>query len=205
MTKIIYFTIASTLLLSCTTKNKNEVQSFSPVKTQAAPKNETKSIISKKSDRILVGTKIEGDFDGDGKDEFATVTQTKKGEGNPVEDGTPDEYAIFFSNKNLKPIVIGCCEALLINESDLNQDGKEDFSVYQAPMNGSVYEMATYSLKNSKWKQIIETFLIPTAHEELSNEALQKRIFLENNTLYILKEDPNDENYKLMKKKIDLK
>ena len=187
MNKIICFTIVSFLVFSCNTKNNNEItSSSSTAKSIDTAKSETKSIQPEKTDRILIGPKIEGDFDGDGKDEFAIITQTKQGEGNPVEDGTPDEYAISFSNKELKPILIGCCEAQLINEGDLNQDGKEDFSVYQAPMNGTVYEMTTYSLQNLKWKQIVETFLIPTAHEELNNEEPQKRVFLENNTLYIL-------------------
>ena len=205
MNKIICFTIVSFLVFSCNTKNNNEITtSSSTAKSIDTAKSETKSIQPEKTGRILIGPKIEGDFDGDGKDEFAIITQTKQGEGNPVEDGTPDEYAISFSNKELKPILIGCCEAQLINEGDLNQDGKEDFSVYQAPMNGTVYEMTTYSHQNSNWKQIVETFLIPTAHQELNNEELQKRVFLENNTLYILKEDPNDENYRLIKKKIEL-
>ncbi|MNR05324.1 hypothetical protein D3C85_1213460 [compost metagenome] len=197
--------IVSFFVFSCNTKNNNEITpSSSTAKSIDTTKSETKSIQPEKTDRILIGPKIEGDFDGDGKDEFALITQTKQGEGNPVEDGTSDEYTISFSNKELKPILIGCCEAQLINEGDLNQDGKEDFSVYQAPMNGTVYEMTTYSLQNSNWKQIVGTFLIPTAYEELNNEELQKRVFLENNTLYILQEDPNDENYKLIKKKIEL-
>ncbi|MFB3387764.1 hypothetical protein [Flavobacterium sp. LAR06] len=204
MNKMIYFTIASFFLFSCNTKDNNEITTSSTEKRIHTAKSEMKSIQSEKKDRILIGPKIEGDFNGDGKDEFAIITQTKQGEGNPVEDGTPDEYTISFSNKKLKPIIIGCCEAQLINEGDLDQDGKEDFSVYQAPMNGTVYEMTTYSLQNSNWKQIIETFLIPTAHKELNNEDLQKRVFLENNTLYIFKEDPNNENYKLIKKKIEL-
>ena len=204
MNKIIYFTTVSFFVFSCNTKNNNEITTSSTTKRIDPAKSETKSIQPEKTNRILIGSKIEGDFDGDSKDEFAIITQTKQGEGNPVEDGTPDEYTISFSNKKLKPIIIGCCEAQLINEGDLNQDGKEDFSVYQAPMNGTVYEMTTYSLQDSNWKQIIETFLIPTAHEEMNNEDLQNRVFLENNTLYILKEDPNDENYKLIKKKIEL-
>ncbi|OXA77524.1 hypothetical protein SAMN05444397_102601 [Flavobacterium aquidurense] len=204
MNKIIYSTIVSFFVFSCNTKINNEITASPTTKRIDTSKSQIKSIQKEKTNRILIGTKIDGDFDGDGKDEFAIINQTKQGEGNPVENGTPDEYTIFFSNKTLKPIIIGCCAAQLINEGDLNQDGKEDFSVYQAPMNGTVYEMKTYSLQNSNWKQIIETFLIPTAHKELNNEELQKRVFLENNTMYILKEDPNDENYKLIKKKIKL-
>jgi hypothetical protein len=153
----------------------------------------------------LVGAKIEGDFDGDGKNEFATVTKTKQGEGNPIEDGTPDEYTISFSNPSLKAIAINCCEATLINESDLNNDGKDDFSVFQAPMNGCTYSMTTYSVENSDWKQIIETFLVPTGCDGFTTEELQNRIFIENKTVYKLETDPNDESLKLIPKKIELK
>jgi hypothetical protein len=60
------------------------------------------------------GEKIQGDFNGDGQTEFATATKIKEGQGNPVEDGTPDEYEIQFSSDNLKSIKAGCCDIRLI-------------------------------------------------------------------------------------------
>ena len=147
-----------------------------------------------------VGEKVQGDFDGDGQMEFATALKIREGQGNPVEDGTPDEYAIQFSVDNLKTIELGCCEILLINEGDLNQDGADDISVFQAPMNGCMYTMTTYAWVNGNWKQIVESFLIPTNCEKLSNEELQKRIFKEDNAIYHYDTDLNDGN--LVKKKV---
>lgn len=194
------------LLVSCSQKNKTEdINPEISKKDSVSVKMESKTSQEKKTTKFLVGAKIEGDFDGDGKNEFATVTKTKQGEGNPIEDGTPDEYTISFSTTSLKAIPINCCEATLINEGDLNNDGKDDFSVFQAPMNGCTYAMTTYSLQNSDWKQIIETFLVPTGCDGFTAEDLQNRIFIENKTVYKLETDPNDESLKLIRKKIELK
>ena len=147
---------AAFLLISCSQKNKSENSIIEKSKKDSVSvKLQDKTSQAEKTNKLLIGEKIQGDFDGDGKNEFAFVTKTKEGEGNPIEDGTPDEYTISFSNPVLKPIIIGCCEAQLINEGDLNQDGKDDFSIFQAPMNGCTYSMTTYSLQNSNWKQII--------------------------------------------------
>lgn len=194
------------LLVSCSQKSKTEdINPEISKKDSVSVKTESKTSQEKKTTKLLVGAKIEGDFDGDGKNEFATVTKTKQGEGNPIEDGTPDEYTITFSTTSLKAIPINCCEATLINEGDLNNDGKDDFSVFQAPMNGCTYAMTTYSLQNSDWKQIIETFLVPTGCDGFTAEDLQNRIFIENKTVYKLETDPNDESLKLIRKKIELK
>ncbi|SEP90912.1 hypothetical protein [Epilithonimonas lactis] len=152
-----------------------------------------------------IGTKIEGTFLGNGKKIIATVIKTKETKGNPIEDGTPAEYKIRFSDKKLKPIKAGCCETILINEGDLNNDGKDDISIYQAPMNGCTYAMTTYSFSNGNWKKTVDTFLIPTGCETITNENLQKMIFRENNQIYYLEKDLSDENRKLIKKKVNFK
>ena len=197
---------AAFLLISCSQKNKSENSIIEKSKKDSVSvKIQDKTSQAEKTNKLLIGEKIEGDFDGDGKNEFAFVTKTKEGEGNPIEDGTPDEYTISFSNSALKPIVIGCCEAQLINEGDLNQDGKDDFSIFQAPMNGCTYSMTTYSLQNSNWKQIIESFLISTGCDGFTAEDLQNTIFIENKTVYKMERDSNDESLKLTRKKIELK
>ena len=194
------------IFVCCSQKSKTEgINPEISKKDSVSVKTESKTSQEKKTSKLLVGTKIEGDFDGDGKNEFATVTKTKQGEGNPIEDGTPDEYTISFSNPSLKAIPINCCEATLINEGDLNNDGKDDFSVFQAPMNGCTYTMTTYSLQNSEWKQIVETFSVPTGCDGFTAEDLQNSIFIENKTVFKMERDPNDESLKLIRKKIELK
>ncbi len=152
-----------------------------------------------------IGEKIQGNFLGNGKKITATVIKIKEGKGNPIEDGTPDEYEIQFSDRKLKPIKAGCCEIILINEGDLNKDETDEISIYQAPMNGCTYMMETYSYINGNWKKIVDLFLIPTGCERISNDDLQKRIFRENNNIYYLQKDMSNENGKLIKKKVNLK
>lgn len=147
-----------------------------------------------------VGEKIEGDFNGDGKRDIAVVIKTKEGKGNPIEDGTPDEYAVRFSDKSFKSINAGCCSIRLINEGDLNNDGRDEISLFQAPMNGCTYSMVTYSFKDGAWQQIVGPFLIPTGCEDISDNDLQKRIVKENNKIYYYETDPNDDEGKLIKK-----
>jgi hypothetical protein len=132
----------------------------------------------------------------------ASLKQIKEQVGNPVEDGTPAEYIIVFNESAIPPLNIGCCAAKLINEGDLNNDGNEELSVYQEPMNGCTYTLTTYTFKNGEWKQLIPPFLIPTACEEIPLDEIKKRIFQENNKIYIYKTDMNDENFKLIKTEV---
>ncbi len=151
-----------------------------------------------------VGEKIQGDFNGDGIPEVAESVKIGERYGNPVEDGTPDEYEIRFSAKNMKPLKAGCCEIRLINEGDLNNDGADDISVFQAPMNGCTYSMTAWTFKSGIWQKIVETCLIPTGCDPFDDEEVQKRIRKENNAVYFYETDANDENGKLIRKKANL-
>ena len=152
-----------------------------------------------------IGEKIQGNFSENGKKITASVIKTKEAKGNPIEDGMPAEFEIRFSDAKLKPIKAGCCEIILINEGDLNNDGNDEISVYQAPMNGCTYTMTTYSYIKGNWKKIVQPFLIPTGCESLSEKDLQNRVFQENKTVYFLKNDMSEENGKLIKKKVSLR
>ncbi|RAI97557.1 hypothetical protein LX64_05065 [Chitinophaga skermanii] len=165
--------------------------------TEAAPVG---AAATPPSNANKVGEEVHGDFNGDGKPETAYVVQTAQAEGNPVEDGKPANYEVRFSDESMPNINIGCCESLLINEGDLNGDGKDELSTYQAPMNGNTYAMKTYSFHDKNWKTFIDTFLIPTGGEELTLDALEQRIVLENGKVYYYDVDVNDENFQLVKK-----
>lgn len=156
----------------------------------------------KKASPVLpaVGEKIQGSFIGNGSRSFATAVKIAQGQGNPVEGGTPDQYEIQFSDSRLKPVMVGCCNIRLINEGDLNDDHTDEISVFQAPMNGCTYSMTTYSYKNGGWKKLVETFLIPTGCESVTDQDLQKRVFCKDGIIYYYDSDPN-QNGKLIKKK----
>jgi len=152
-----------------------------------------------------VGREVQGDFNGDGQIDSAIEVVVKEPNGNPVEDGVAGAFAIRFLSGKLPSVQVGCCHFRLINEGDLNGDGRDDLSIFQAPENGCTYRMATYSFRNRTWKQLMEPFLIPTACEPFGDEALQQRIFKEQDTVYFYETDANDVHSKLIKKKAVLK
>lgn len=148
-----------------------------------------------------VGESIQGDFEGDGVPGIATAVRIKEGAGNLAEDGTPDDYEIQFSAAGLQSIDAGCCEIRLINEGDLDEDGGDELSLFQAPMNGCTHTMTTYSRKHGAWKQLIRGFLVPTACTRISDADLQERIFREKTVVYFLDANANDEGGRLVRKK----
>ena len=148
------------------------------------------------------GEKIEGYFLGKGRKITATSVRKKEGSGNPIENGTPAEYEIQFSDSKLKPIKAGCCEIILVNEGDLNNNGTDEISFYQAPMNGRTFTMSTYSYNNGNWKQIVKPFLIPTGCNQLNNDELQSRIFLQNKKIYYYETVSDNDSGKLSLKKM---
>ena len=152
----------------------------------------------------LIGEKIQGDFDGDGITDYAEAVKIREGHGNPVEDGTPDEYEIRFSAKHKETFKAGCCEILLINEGDLNGDGADEISVFQAPMNGCTFSMTAWTYQNRNWQKVVDTFLIPTGCNNIEDAQLQGRIRKQNGKVYYYETDPNDENGNLIRKKTNL-
>src|SRR5687767_184225 len=62
--------------------------------------------------------KITGDFDGDGKTEWAYQYISKQQVGSPQDSGQPAEYSIGFSKENFRQINMDCCEFRIINEGD---------------------------------------------------------------------------------------
>lgn len=180
-----------------TPETKTEVQQTDTLQLKPAH-----TISETKSANLNSETEIEINLLGNSTK--ASLKQIKEQVGNPLEDGTPAEYIIVFNESAIPSLNIGCCAAKLINEGDLDNDGNEELSVYQEPMNGCTYTLTAYTFKNSEWKQLISPFLIPTACEEIRLDEIKKRIFQENNKIYIYKTDMNDENFKLIKTEVKL-
>ncbi|WP_300673333.1 hypothetical protein [Soonwooa sp.] len=155
------------------------------------------------STKPTIGEKIEGHFSTKNNTENLFVKLSKKGHGNPVEDGVPDEYTLLSNSKTIKALKIGCCEVILINEGDLNGDGLDEISVVQAPMNGCTYTFSTFTNVNGVWKKLFEPFMFSNECEPLSNKDLLNKVFVEKGVIYSMQTDPNDENMKL--KKVEMK
>jgi hypothetical protein len=124
----------------------------------------------------LVGDTIWGNFDGKNTNEMAFVKKIKSGSGNPVDEGTPDEYEIEFNQPSLSPIKIGCCEAILINEGDLFDNSKDGISVYQSPENGTLYTISTIIYGHGGFDTVIKPFLIYENDSTLSRHYLSSLV-----------------------------
>ena len=152
-----------------------------------------------------IGDKIYGDFNGDGNFEYAFRVLTKKGHGNPVENGIPDEYQIQFSDKNINPIKVDCCWFKLINEGDLNKDVTDEITIVQAPENGCDGRVRTFTIKAGKSYNLFNEFTIFWCGDAFKNEELQKLVFNENNVIYYYEDDPDGEKGLIKHKALEMK
>lgn len=192
------------LFFSC----KEETQKQVKIKIIEAPKElnvSTKNTLDiPKRTLDSIGKKIEIDFSIEGTFEKAEIVLIKEAQGNPIEEGIPAEYEIRFTAQQKIAVIKLNTNAILIDEGDLNNDGLSELSVYQEPMNGCTYYMTTYTYKNGKFIPLFDSFLIPTGCEFLSNNAIQSKVFKQNNKIYFMDVDANNENFKEIKKQVKL-
>jgi hypothetical protein len=149
---------------------------------------------------LKVGVNVKGDFKEKGQPVYAFSILTKQGKGVAVDGGIPDGFTIFFSDSTIKPLFVDCCEAYLINEGDLDDDGNDELSVFQDPENGCTHYMRTYSFKNGSWKIIVPLYLVPTACEPFDAAYLQKQVFKLKDGIYYY--DYNNDGLLPVKKKV---
>jgi hypothetical protein len=187
-------------LLGChapvNTDNKQTVDTTATAPISIAQQTDT-LLIQQMPDTAI----IYGDFNGDQIMDTAYGVLFK--EHRDEEDGQ-DEYIVRFSSDSITPLYASYGGMRLINEGDLNKDGRDDISLFQEPHHGCTYDMSTWTYANNKWKEVAEPWLVFTACESISDEDLQKRIVVENDTVYYYQEDVNDESFKLQKKVMKL-
>ena len=156
--RILAIIILSLLLLaSCKKETENNTDIVNDTIT-----TDVKADMNNGSDEFTkrkVGDTIYGDFNGDGNLENAYRVLIKKGYGNPVEDGVPDEYEIHFSDKRIKPIKDNLYWFFLVNEGDLDEDGSDEISVREDPMNGCIGSVKVFTIKNGKTDYLFEPFM----------------------------------------------
>jgi hypothetical protein len=106
----------------------------------------------------LIGDTILGDFDGDGKKEFLWVISAIDSVANPDHYG---KMLIRCSDKKIRLLNTEreFWEGYLYNEGDLNEDGKDDFSVV-VHNEGSWGSCLVYTLKHHHFVKLVPGFTI---------------------------------------------
>lgn len=150
----------------------------------------------KREEKIFVGKIIEGDFNGDGYNEIASVNLMKTNKDSTC------EYSIIFSDLSIKKIdLINKCKKIqLINEGDLNEDNADDISIsLEENKITPISNMQTIGFKNNKWEKIIEFFSIYAGRDTLNSKKLQNLVSKKGKSIvyYTYGESFKfDENYK---------
>ena len=148
---------------------------------------------------------IEGDFDGDGKKEFAVLEMVKDGNLNLIASDDPAaQFKVIFRNEKIIPLDVGCCDIRLVKEEDLDGDGAGEISVFSNEGNGCSKDFSVYTLKNGKWKELMEPFLVMTGCDPVSDSELEQKVFLEKGTIFYWDQDMSEDG-KVEKKKAVMK
>jgi hypothetical protein len=167
--------IALILLIGCSSVNE---KSASTDKEQPAP--------------IYLGQKINGDFDGDGELEEIEIVLIKEGFGNPQtdEDYEADQSEIRISNKKISSKGLSFdSSSQLINEGDLNGNGRDELSIVSYSYSGTAVFLVVYSYDGKSWSKILEPQIEPGQGTNLSLEDLQALVYKKNNKIHYLTSD----------------
>jgi hypothetical protein len=141
-------------------------------------------------DPSTVGTEVEGDFNGDGRLETATMVKVRDWEQakDGAEDGWKGQHEVRFSDKNLRTLDASL-GGYLVREGDLNGDGAEELSIFMAPNHGCTYAMRTYGQIAGQWREVVPVFMAPTFCDPLNGKDLQAKVFQEQGQIYFLSLD----------------
>lgn len=132
-------------------------------------KAEKEEVRKDKTDLVVMGDKINGDFNGDGNKELASLLE--------VENGI---YEIQFSDKNIPPIQINVevWHPYLIYQGDLSGDDVDDIVLQTQTENRKI---KFYSFSKNKWTELSPKFYV----------AFEKTISVNNHEFRVTVEKSN--------------
>ncbi|GAA3946005.1 hypothetical protein GO495_29155 [Chitinophaga oryziterrae] len=146
------------------------------------------------TEKIPDTLRIEGDFNGDHQVDVAYAVLYRG-----------DKYIVRFSSDSIRPLPVSEGRIRLVNEHDLNNDGRDDLTIFQESRHRCSYNVSTWSYMRGRWRRITKTWVLPYFCDYISDEELQDRIVLEDGTLYYYEADVKDENFSLVKKEMYLR
>ncbi|SFD21000.1 hypothetical protein SAMN05518672_1011059 [Chitinophaga sp. CF118] len=146
------------------------------------------------AERIPDTLRVEGDFNGDHIVDVAYAVLYRE-----------KRYVVRFSSDSIRSLPLSEGRIRLVNEEDLNNDGRDDLSIFQESAKGGAYKVSTWSYMNGKWKRITRTWVLPYFCDYISDKELKDRIVIEDGTVYYYDTDMKDENFSLVKKEMLLR
>jgi hypothetical protein len=98
---------------------------------------------------------VKGDYDGDGESEFAWIINAEIN-GDFCKDVC--KCTVTFSKKSIPNFKVDCVTGYIINEGDLNDNGKDDLSVTSHGFNSTWAGVYVYTNKKDNWSYLVEPF-----------------------------------------------
>jgi hypothetical protein len=187
------------VVLSCNNPDKENRQKPASVKIAVATPIADTGLMTIASPpqftEIIPDTiRIEGDFNGDHVVDVAYAVLYRE-----------DRYIVRFSSDSLRALPPSEGRIRLVNEGDLNNDGRDELSVFHESKHGCFYYVSTWTYMKGRWKHITKSWILPYFCDYISDEELQDRIVLEDGTVYYYEADVKDENFSLVKKEMFLR
>lgn len=129
-----------------------------------------------------------GDFDGDGKQEYATLITPKfpqpQTENNLGECVGDCNCVIKFSNEKIPTIKIeSCISGNPVNEGDLNEDGADEIGILPGWWTSCWKGYDVYTLKNGNWKFLVKPISTHCIQWEKGVDAIEKDLSIKGNVI----------------------
>ena len=143
---------------------------------------------------------IIGNFDGDNisdsgylvlVDKHVTVFDPKDyehGEDNHLDSVTYD-YKFCFRGEKIEALSgLGGAAVMLVNEGDINHDGKDEISVLHQYLQTGMCAFRSYTYQEGKWKELV-SFEFNGYSAALSQEEVQYLLLMKDSTPYFYEHD----------------
>jgi hypothetical protein len=172
--------------MSCSSPSANTETEENEIIENETVENETQQ-------PLLMGKKINGDFNGDQEIEEMKVVLLKEGYGNPQtnEEYEPNIYGLEISNNNisLNGIELREHNPYLINEGDLTGNGNDEISVISYSPNGTQIHFEVFSFDGKNWSKILVPQMEVGSGTDQTLEDLQNKVYSKNGNIYYLDAD----------------
>lgn len=151
---------------------------------------------------------IRGDFDGDGKQEYAWLTSNPKPQNKEEDFGECEGECvciIHFSNKKIVPIKVPqCIDGDLHNEGDLNDDSSDELSLIPSWWTSCWMSCHVYTFQQKKWRKLVPSFSVYCSHIEDNTDWIRK-VKGKSKTVEIQESGWKEESIVLKKQQIKVK